>query len=209
MKLIELVDLIKDKLNDKNIFTYYDDCDGEKYMILSIYWNKSKTDEPEIYMNEFWNDVVSKMTRGFSKTDFVFENLVEYTREEWQSEKKKNIKKSWDNLVKKKPEELEYFKKHLDKDTGKIVYEERPNRSYKALVAASSSDEDYYWVLIDRYGKLSFHSACDYVDRDFIEREDDKSGYEYDLLKEYLKNNKKEIREKLDNMDDVLIYTLF
>lgn len=209
MNKIELVDLIKDRLNDNNIFTYYDEYEGEKYMAFSIYWNKGETDEPKIYMNEFWCDVVSKMTRGFGKTDFVYENLVEYTREEWQSEKKKNIKKSWDNLVKKKPEELEYFKKHLDKDTGKIVYEERPNREYKALIAASSSDEDYYWVLIDRYGKLSFYSACGYVDDNFIEREDDKSGYEYDLLKTYLQQNKKEIKEKLDNMDDVLIYTTF
>ena len=34
MELIELVNSIKDKLTDNNIFTYYDECSGEKYMLL-------------------------------------------------------------------------------------------------------------------------------------------------------------------------------
>lgn len=207
MKIKEYINTIKNKLTKDNIFSYYEEFDSRKFRTLSIFLDE-KSNKPYIWFDSlFVVDAENELNEYWKNLDFNPDNFIETTRDEWLILLKKEIQDWINDLKSKKPQEFERYREHLEKDGGKIIYE-KYNNTYQAFIGVAASDEDFYWVCIDRKGKLTYHTCVGYLD--FITEKDDKTGYEYKLLKEYIKKNKENIKEILKNTKyDIIFDTIF
>lgn len=221
MKLKEYALSIKDKLNKDNIFVYNEEINGEKYHLLDLFKanrknnkyaqrlskirGREKTEDEEVYVyfTSMFTDPIEEISSYWQEKDVNPDWFVEMTRDEWEDFITEEIRKNVEIWKNKYPDKFNSYKEDIKRDGCKIHYQ-KYNKTYWALVGVASSDEDYYWVLIDRTGKFLFSSCVGYVD--FINEEDDVTGYEYKLLKEYLNENVDEIKDKLKNMKQMVIF---
>lgn len=220
MKLKEYVNSIKDRINKKNIFVYVEKIKDEEYCLLTLYqedkeqYNRifllpqktNKEENTEIYVGftslfRFPIDEISSY--WLEEYDFNPDGFIEMTKDKYEDWITDKMRKNVERWKIKHPEQFEQYKEEINRNGSKIYYQKHDN-TYWILIGVASTDEDYYWVLVNRKGELIFYSCVGHIP--FMDEEKDKSNYECKLLKEYLNENKKEIKNKLNNLKQIVIF---
>lgn len=197
MELKQYIEKYK-KLIKQDIFLCYLDND-KCYPTIMFYITKSKNDEIILNLNLFNNLIFNDSTPEFWQKYEVQKNKFKAYNMKNFINKKRNDNAFYAYLESKNPDSN--YNKLMSEDVlGKYVYYN--NEIYGKLIAITSSDEDYYYVVTLKDLSMKFISAaCSlrYVDINSCETFDDLINEHKDIFLNKLNENSDVILKDLWN----------
>lgn len=202
--MISIWDYIKkneSRFTTENMFCYVED--KKKPVVFLALYRDLNTGAITVYRNIFDTQAASEDSY-LSCKQVDEDGFIEIKRSDWKNMYRKSVK----NSISPADANYNFVKKEIEKNGGRLVKLNTVGglKPYM-LIAASSTDEDYYYILVrkpngDEDVHIDFTTCCSWVD--YID-EKDYGEEEYELL-EWIKGHKGDIVRKISSYDnDVLI----
>lgn len=194
MTLYDYIIQNEDKIRNTPALAYIATSPDDGYRFIEfVLFQSSKDKKIKYQQNELYVCEFSDEYNLFRITEVDPENFVEMTLDEYTAKKKADIKYFVDEKLKYEKSVPSQCIAMVKEDGGKFTYD--CGKTLKKFIGISATDEDYYYVLIDKDLKLTGSScvgALKFVPESEKTQELDK----------VIKENKDYILQKLENTND-------
>lgn len=205
MNLIQYIKTNKKRFTLDNIFCYIEN--KKRPIIKFALYRNPKDNEIYIYENILHStcltDDEDMLSCYYRTMNINIKNIKELSRDKWSNMLKKSIL----NSINKQSETYIDLVNEINTNGGNLVYlKGKMQGEIGMLVGASSTDEDYYYVLIYKKNNEIHFIYDTYCHRLEYVNENSYGKKEYELIN-FIKNNQLDIINKIKNMENDVMVT--